>query len=338
MKIGWAVALVALAAPSAAWSQEDDATCLMCHGSAEMFAAQPNPSRYVVTEGMLGRSIHGAAGLGCTACHGALAFPHPADRARADCAGCHADQGRLHAQSLHGQAAARGDRLAPTCGDCHTLHEVRRSRDPLARTAVMNVPFLCGQCHQEGTPVSRRRTIPQDSILENYSESIHGAGLFQQGLTVTAVCTSCHTSHFILPHTDPRSSIHRDNIAGTCTQCHGQIERVHRKVIEGQLWEREPHKIPACVDCHSPHRVRRVLYDAGTANQDCFRCHADPGLSGAAKGVTTSLYVDPAAYAASTHAGTACAQCHTDVTPSRGRACETPGPTGWTAACATRRR
>ena len=323
MKTACVIALLALAVPSVARAQEDDAPCLMCHGSADLFAGQPNPARYVVTQGMLGRSVHGAAGLGCVTCHGPLAFPHPADRTRADCAACHADQGRQHAQSLHGQAAARGDRLAPTCGDCHSLHEVRRSRDPLARTAVTNVPFLCGQCHQEGTPVSRRRTIPQDSILENYSESIHGAGLFQQGLTVTAVCTSCHTSHFILPHTDPRSSIHRDNIAGTCTQCHGQIERVHRKVIEGRLWESEPHKIPACVDCHSPHRIRRVLYDAGTANQDCFRCHADPGLRGLAKGDTTSLYVDPAAYSASTHAGTACAQCHTDVTPSRGRACET---------------
>ena len=323
MKTACVIALLALAVPSVARAQEDDAPCLMCHGSADLFAGQPNPARYVVTQGMLGRSVHGAAGLGCVTCHGPLAFPHPADRTRADCAACHADQGRQHAQSLHGQAAARGDRLAPTCGDCHSLHEVRRSRDPLARTAVTNVPFLCGQCHQEGTPVSRRRTIPQDSILENYSESIHGAGLFQQGLTVTAVCTSCHTSHFILPHTDSRSSIHRDNIAATCTQCHGQIERVHRKVIQGRLWESEPHKIPACVDCHSPHRIRRVLYDAGTANQDCFRCHADPGLRGLAKGDTTSLYVDPAAYSASTHAGTACAQCHTDVTPSRGRACET---------------
>jgi cytochrome b subunit of formate dehydrogenase len=319
----WLLAALAGALPAAARGQEEDATCLMCHGSADLFAAQPNPRRFVVPAETLGRSVHGAAGLGCVTCHGSLEYPHPAARARADCGACHADQGRQHAESLHGQAAARGDRLAPTCGDCHTLHEVRRASDPLSRTAVMNVPFLCGQCHQEGTPVSRRRTIPQDSILENYSESIHGAGLFQQGLTVTAVCTSCHTSHFILPHTDRRSSIHPANIAATCTQCHGQIERVHRKVIEGRLWEREPNKIPACVDCHSPHRIRRVLYDAGTANQDCFRCHADPGLRGTAAGETTSLYVDPAAYAASTHAGTACAQCHTDVTPSRGRACET---------------
>jgi cytochrome b subunit of formate dehydrogenase len=328
-RTGWPAVLPALAValfglvPTTAAAQ-DDATCVMCHGSASLFKTKPNPNQYVVTPQMVGRSVHGRAGMGCTTCHGALGFPHPPDRARVVCASCHAPQGEQHAQSLHGQAAARGDRLAPTCEHCHGVHEVRSHRDPLARTAVMNIPFLCGECHQEGTPVSRRRTIPQDSILANYSESIHGAGLFRQGLTVTAVCTSCHTSHFILPHTDPRSSIARENIAGTCTQCHAQIERVHRQVIEGQLWEKEPHKIPACVDCHSPHQIRRVVYSAGAANQDCFRCHADPGLRGVANGDSTLLYVNPDTYTAGMHGQTACAQCHTDVTPSaRTRACVT---------------
>ena len=153
--------------------------------------------------------------------------------------------------------------------------------------------------------------------------SIHGEGLFQQGLTVTAVCTSCHTSHDILPHTDPTSSIHRDNVAKTCTQCHGQIEQVHRKVIEGRLWEEEPHKIPACVDCHSPHKIRRVFYAAGMANEDCLTCHRKPDLTMERDGETISLYVDEDGFSTTAHAKAACAQCHTEVTTSRERACET---------------
>ena len=210
--LGMAVVLACMvASPVAA---QDDATCTMCHASAALFKTKPDPNRYVVTAETVARSVHGKAGMGCTTCHGALTFPHPADRPKVECRSCHPVQGDQYAASLHGQALARGDRLAPTCTDCHGLHDVRSHTDPLARTAVMNIPFLCGQCHQEGTPVSRRRNIPEDSILENYSESIHGAGLLQQGLTVTAVCTSCHTSHFILPHTDPRSSIAHGNIAG----------------------------------------------------------------------------------------------------------------------------
>jgi predicted CXXCH cytochrome family protein len=187
----------------------------------------------------------------------------------------------------------------------------------------MNIPLLCGRCHHEGSPVSVTHDIPQDRILENYSLSMHGEGLFKKGLTVTAVCTSCHTSHRILPHTDPESSIHKDRVAKTCTACHARIEEVHRKVIEGHLWEEEPHKIPPCVDCHSPHKIRRVFYDTGAANQDCLSCHADENLAMERDGKRISLYVDEESYATHMHAGTACAQCHTQVNPALSRSCET---------------
>ncbi len=275
------------------------------------------------------RSLHGriAARGGpqaptCSACHGRHDIQPAKDKAP-NCTPCHDAQIRTETHSLHGKAAARGDKLAPTCTTCHGAHSIQAAADPRSPTAVVNVPLLCGRCHQEGSPVSLDRNIAQDRILENYSMSIHGQGLFEQGLTVTAVCTSCHTSHNILPHTDPASSIHHDNVATTCSQCHGQIEQVHRKVIEGRLWEEEPHVIPACVDCHSPHKIRRVFYPTGVANQDCLKCHADPELIMERDGETVSLFVDEAAYNTSSHGETACAQCHTDVSPSRTRACET---------------
>src|SRR5664280_2450031 len=92
--------------------------------------------------------------------------------------------------------------------------------DPRSSVAAMKVPFLCGQCHREGTPVQTSRNIPEHDILENYSESIHGEALLKKGLIVAANCASCHTAHSILPHTDPNSSIARRNIAATCTKCH----------------------------------------------------------------------------------------------------------------------
>ena len=316
------LAAALLSAPRLANAQES-AMCLMCHSNISLFEGQENPARYVVTEETHANSAHGAAGLECTTCHMGLEFPHPEERMRVDCAMCHPVQGRQHTASLHGQAAARGDPLAPSCQDCHGTHYVLPATDPRAPTRVMNIPLLCGECHREGSPVSRTHTIHQDSIFANYSLSIHGTGLFRQGLTVTAVCTSCHTSHYTLPHTDSRSSIHRDNVATTCTQCHAQIEQVHVQVIEGRLWEEEPNKIPACVDCHSPHEIRGVLYDAGAANRDCLGCHSDPELRGTAQGETVSLFVDEQTYNASDHVGTACAQCHTGVNPSLRRPCET---------------
>ncbi len=306
--------------PAAAQERE---ACLMCHGNPELFRDLPNGSRFVVDQRALAASVHGAAGVECTMCHQGVELPHPDTLPPVDCGSCHEQQVELHRRSLHGQAVARGDPLAPSCPDCHGSHRVLAPADPRAPTAVVNVPALCGGCHHEGSPVSRMRPIPQDSILENYSNSMHGEGLLRRGLVVTAVCTSCHTAHDILPHTDPRSSIHRNNVARTCTQCHAQIEQVHRKVIEGRLWEAEPHKIPACVDCHSPHRIRRVLYETRSANQDCLRCHGRPGLRGVAHGDSVSLYVNEAAYAASVHRETACAQCHTGVTAALERPCAT---------------
>ena len=319
-------ALILARVPSAAVAQDND-TCLMCHGDESMFAGMENAELLVVDQETYQASAHGEAGLACVDCHQDLVgfedFPHAEDLQPVDCSMCHDEQAAQHNRSLHGQAAARGDELAPSCADCHGRHDIITHTDPESPTNVMNIPFLCGECHHEGTPVSRTHDIPQDQILENYSLSIHGEGLFRQGLTVTAVCTSCHTSHEILPHTDPQSSIHRDNVARTCTQCHAQIERVHRKVIEGRLWEEEPHMIPACVECHSPHKIRRVFYEAGAANRDCLRCHSDPDLTMEKEGKIIPLFVDEQAYNASSHSGTTCAQCHTEVTSSLVRACET---------------
>ncbi len=258
----------------------------------------------------------------CADCHTAHAI-QPVDGWQQDCSSCHARTTRDQLRSLHGQAFARGDELAPTCSTCHGSHEILPRSDPNSPVAVTNVPMLCGKCHQEGAPVALNRELPQDHILENYSMSIHGEGLFRQGLTVTAVCSSCHTAHLILPHDDPASSIHRDNIALTCEQCHGQIEQVHRQVIQGHLWREAPEKIPVCVDCHSPHKIRNVLYPAGSANRDCLSCHADPELSVERGGETVSLFVDEVAFLGSEHKNTACAQCHSEVTPSLARPCAT---------------
>jgi cytochrome b subunit of formate dehydrogenase len=297
----------------------------MCHEDPELTGERGSNEISVWLDAeAYARSMH--ADLDCIVCHMDLDgadLPHEDDVEPVDCSFCHDGEAESHAASLHGQAAARGDAMAPSCADCHGTHEILSHTDPEAPTATMNIPFLCGQCHREGSPVSRTHEIHQDNILQNYSLSIHGEGLFRQGLTVTAVCTSCHTSHDILPHDDPRSSIHKDNITKTCTQCHAQIERVHRKAIEGRLWEEEPGKIPVCVDCHAPHEIRRVFYDAGMANKDCLACHGDPDLTMQRDGRTISLFVDEATYTLSAHAGTGCAQCHTEVSPHDERPCKT---------------
>jgi cytochrome b subunit of formate dehydrogenase len=303
---------------------EDD-ECLACHGSKDKTVERDGKqvSIYVDAE-KLKASIHGAAQkpVACISCHASLAgkdLPHGKDVGRAACGSCHPGEEKLHASSLHGQALARGDQLAPRCQDCHGSHEIVKVRDRRSAVAPQRIPQVCGRCHQEGSPVQRRGEIPQHNILENYSESIHGQGLLKKGLTVTATCASCHTAHRILPHTDENSSIARKNIAATCTTCHAQIEEVHRKIIKGELWEKEANVLPACVDCHQPHKVRKVFYEQGMADRDCLTCHEKEGVK--ASGDGRSLRIDAAELAGSRHVKVACSQCHSQVNPAKERPC-----------------
>ena len=310
------------------YAQPEDEECMMCHEDRTLtkevngrsISLFVNYSSYLV-------SVHGQEG--CISCHADVDvddLPHEEQLEKVECDMCHDDQSVEFERSLHGVALERGRYLAPTCLTCHGKHNMRSKFDERSPTFVMNIPNLCGRCHKEGTRVDELREISQHNVLENYSQSIHGDGLFRRGLTVTAVCTSCHKSHDILPHENRESTIHRANIAETCMQCHAQIERVHVKVVDGQLWEKKPHQLPICVDCHQPHEVRRVFYTESFPDQQCLECHSKPDIHRIVDGERESLFVDPDQIAGSAHGGTACFNCHANVSRSLDPVCKDSGP------------
>jgi len=312
--------LLAWAPASAAGPTNDD--CLACHSDKTMTVKRGNRTVSLFVDiKKFAASVHGP--LSCTNCHASLDgkdLPHDPGVPAVVCGSCHSDEQKLHAASLHGKAIARGDALAPHCVDCHGNHDILPVKDHRSAVTPLNIPFVCGRCHREGTPVQMNRKIDQHNILENYSESIHGEAVMKKGLIVAATCVSCHTPHSILPHTDPNSSINRRNIAATCTKCHAQIEQVHRKTIRGELWEKQANVLPACIDCHQPHKVRNVFYSQGMADADCMRCHADQHLK-ARDGRNLFVQIDDVA--GSRHAKVACSQCHSEVNASHVRPCET---------------
>ncbi|MBI5241679.1 MAG: hypothetical protein HY926_14495 [Elusimicrobia bacterium] len=307
------LAALLLCLPAAVPAEDD--SCLGCHADRASGAPEMPVSKFQT-------SVHKS--LGCAACHQDKdGYPHEPKGRPVSCGGCHAEAQKLFEDSLHGKALARGDALAPRCQNCHGSHDIIPVQGAGSAVSPVRVPFVCGSCHSEGSRVQKQRNIHQKNILENYSESFHAEGLLKKGLSVAATCTSCHGSHRILPHTDPRSTIARGNIAQTCQRCHTLIEEQHRKIIAGRLWEQSPHMIPVCVDCHQPHKARKVFYDQGMADADCLRCHGRAGLrakDGRAMGV------DAAQARGSVHAKVACAQCHAGATPSRHRPCETVRP------------
>ncbi len=337
------------AGPHGRWADDPAspaAACVRCHGTHDVLSKAQLKTKHhegeakglcaqchIRAEREVKRSAHwkhGAEGepaVHCTDCHKGHQVHAPLEpMAQTEvCGGCHEAQARQHGRSLHGRAAIKGDPLAPSCVTCHQHHAILPHTAADSPTAVVNIPILCGRCHREGSEVMENRDIPQDHILQNFSMSVHGEGLFEKGLTVTAVCTSCHTSHDILDHNNPESSINRNNVAKTCMQCHGRIEEVHTKVIEGRLWEEEPHKVPSCVECHQPHKIRRRQVEAqGAASRNCLKCHSDETLTMERDGVEVSLYLDEEEFVLASHKSIACAQCHTQVSPKHPeRSCAT---------------
>jgi len=303
----------------------DNETCLDCHDDPE-FTGERNGKTvsFHVDVAAFMKSVH--QDLDCVDCHedaDVEDFPHEDSLEKVSCGQCHDDAQLDFDASIHGQALNRKAPYAPDCKDCHGVHDILAPDEPSSRTYKMNVPYLCGRCHREGAPVASTYSISEHNIVENYSQSIHGEGLFKKGLTVTATCKDCHRSHLILPHTEPRSSIAPRNIAQTCMQCHSRIEDVHDKIIRGELWESAPGAIPACTDCHLPHRVRKEVVALTISDMSCLKCHEDPDLHAIVEGDTLSMFVDKEEIDLSTHRNIPCVKCHTDVDPRKHRPCET---------------
>jgi predicted CXXCH cytochrome family protein len=272
------------------------------------------------------QSVH--KNLDCISCHpdaDVEEFPHPENLEIVNCGNCHSDAEEKFYIGIHGIALKRGAPYAPTCKECHGEHDILPPVDTESRTYKMNIPVLCGKCHRDDAPVARVYNIPEKDIISNYTESIHGEGLFKQGLIVTATCNDCHGNHLVLPHTNPRSTISVINIAQTCMKCHARIEQVHTKVIRGELWEREPGAIPACTDCHPPHKVNVTNLVIRTSDKECLQCHSDPNIHKIVDGQRISLVVHPDDIQNSMHKNIPCVKCHSDITVEHKRPCDTAG-------------
>lgn len=320
-----AVVLAALLCPVTDARAETAGMCLQCHGEPGVAKTTrtDSKSKLFVDSQAFRASSHGR--LKCEDCHVNAYGDHRAVVKRlppVDCTGCHKDQATLYQESVHGKAKARKDPFAPSCHHCHGKHDILPSSNPKSHTYIMNVPSACSACHREGAPMMQVHDIAQRDAVSHYSMSDHAKGIFKRGLIVSAVCTSCHGSHEIFNHKDPRSSINQQNVAKVCMKCHAQIERVHTKVIRGTLWEKEAGKIPNCIDCHPPHLVRRVFYESDLPDKVCLDCHQGKHLTKERDGKTVSLDVQPAELGTSVHGKLPCVKCHIQATARHKRPCQ----------------
>jgi cytochrome b subunit of formate dehydrogenase len=98
----------------------------------------------------------------------------------------------------------------------HVTTRLHKARDP------REVVTMCATCHAD-TAFAKRHGLPD--VVSSYLETYHGKAVLL-GSTLAPDCLDCHAQkgsvHQMHAKTDPRSSIHPDNVATTCRMkdCH----------------------------------------------------------------------------------------------------------------------
>ncbi len=142
------------------------------------------------------------------------------------CARCHSAIYDTYKSSVHGGAlTATGNLDAPTCIDCHGVHNIPNPTEAGFRN---DIPQLCARCHTDPQIMSKYGISTQ--VLNTYVADFHGTTvtLFQQVSPDTPtnkpVCTDCHGVHDISKVDNPVTGIAiKKNLLTKCQRCHPDV-------------------------------------------------------------------------------------------------------------------
>lgn len=129
------------------------------------------------------------------------------------CSKCHGEETRIYEESIHWQKLKNGRGESASCIDCHGIHNILTSKNPISSTYSENIPLTCANCHENQTN--------KTDWFDTYKKSYHYKAYLLGG-KVLATCSDCHENHDIRPAIDPTSAINQANLPATCgkTGCH----------------------------------------------------------------------------------------------------------------------
>jgi hypothetical protein len=201
-------------------------TCNRCHANVKFVrehAMGPGPTPEELFKGSIHRE---SAEVTCTSCHGSHNLRSLIDPKSSifrtnipqTCGICHPQIYKQYAESIHGVLAARGRSDVPTCTTCHGIHGIKAVIDPNSPVNERRIALTtCPQCHAS-LRIAREYGFSTASV-KSYLNSFHGLN-YRGGDPYVADCASCHGVHDILPPSDPRSTVSKNNLQKTCEQCH----------------------------------------------------------------------------------------------------------------------
>ena len=164
----------------------------------------------------------------CYDCHRDIHAVKPVDRKQfkrsiiEKCTQCHSNE--EYVASGHSEALLKGNQDAATCSDCHGLHDTRVYHTSLEKYPSEAREFYtekCKRCHADEA-MMKRNNLSAD-FVKYYEETYHGKVQNVGYASRVAGCADCHTTHNILPKSDPRSSIHPRNLIENCGRCHASF-------------------------------------------------------------------------------------------------------------------
>jgi len=166
----------------------------------------------------------------CSHCHGAHNITAVADPGSLvsrkniikTCGTCHVGIQKSYLEGVHGLDYVKGIKDVPVCTDCHSEHDILSPEDVNSSVYATKVAQVCSRCHDD-LALSRQYGF-LTSRLKTYSESFHGTAA-RFGEIRVANCASCHGYHDIRASSDPKSTIHKNNLPATCGQCHPGASR-----------------------------------------------------------------------------------------------------------------
>jgi len=161
----------------------------------------------------------------CTDCHGVHDIKAPGRSESSvsrpnvpeTCGKCHKTEYFKYKASIHGTAVAQGVKSAPVCTNCHGEHLINKPSSPESPVYPTHIVATCSKCHEDAK-IQRKYGLPADR-LSTYMGSFHGVANKYGDITV-ANCATCHGAHNVLPSSDPRSDVNKNNLVKTCGACH----------------------------------------------------------------------------------------------------------------------
>jgi len=187
------------------------ASCGSCHGE---IASQYRRNFHYIQEDFR-----------CYDCHRDIHAIKPVDRTHfkrssiEKCTACHSNE--AYVASGHSEALLKGNEDSAACSDCHGLHDTQVYHTSFEKYPAEAREFYtdkCKRCHADEA-MMKRNNLSSD-LVRYYEETYHGKVQNIGYPSRVAGCADCHTTHNILPKSDPRSSIHPQNLVENCGRCH----------------------------------------------------------------------------------------------------------------------